>query len=77
LVKFRITAAGTRFRHASRAGPGVCVHPTAAEKLLKDVKDGIGDIDTCAPESIIPARNGALFGVCLAIAVLTDREPAD
>jgi hypothetical protein len=71
-VKFWITAAGTCFRHASRPEPGAWAHPTAAEKLLNDTKDGMGDVETCAKESIMAARNGALPGLCREIAELTD-----
>jgi hypothetical protein len=76
-VKFRITEAGIFLRQARRAGPAACVHPTAAAKPLKDVKDGVGFVDGWAPDNIIPARKGALVGVCLPRAKLTESAPAD
>lgn len=76
-MKFRIVAAGTCFKQASRPGPGACVHPTAVEKLLNEVKEGMGTIDTCAPDNIMPARNGAFPEVWREMAELTDSDPAD
>jgi hypothetical protein len=40
--------------------------------LLNDTKDGMGDVETCAKESIMAAWNGALPGLCREIAELTD-----
>jgi hypothetical protein len=48
------------------------VHPTAVEKLLNEVKEGMGTIDTCAPDNIMPARNGAFPEVWREMAELTD-----
>jgi hypothetical protein len=53
------------------------VHPTADAKVLNDVKDGVGGVDSCNAESIIPARKGAVLGECLEIAAATDSDPAD
>jgi hypothetical protein len=64
-VKFRIVDAGTCLRHANRAAPGDCVHPTPEAMALKLVKDGVGDVDSTAPDSIIAPRKGAVPGACL------------
>lgn len=52
--------AGIFLKHASRAIPGSCVQLNVIETLLKLEKDGVGEADTAAPESIIPERKGAL-----------------
>lgn len=75
-VKSRMTAAGTAFRHASRAAPGDCVQFSASANASNELKEGVGIMDTAAPESMMPARNGA-FSEWRDIASLTDWAPAD
>ena len=70
-----ITSAGTAFRQASLAAPGACVQFTALAIASKVEKLGIGDTETAAPDSMIPARNG-VFVECLWIACATDSAPA-
>lgn len=76
-TKVRITAAGTSLRHVNRAAPGVWEHPTAEAKSLNEAKEGVGTVDSCAADNIIPPRKGEELGECLEIAAATDSEPAD
>lgn len=57
-MKFRIIVAGTVFKQLILAGPGVWEHPTAAAKASKEDKEGLGEEEVGAPESMTPARKG-------------------
>jgi hypothetical protein len=76
-VKVRIVDAGTCLRHARRSTPGDCLHPTADAMALKFAKDGVGDVDSTVPDSIIAAWKGAVPAGCLTYAAATDVAPAD
>ena len=70
--------AETLRRHCSRDAPGLSVHPTAVANALKFAKLGLGEVETCASESMMPARNGADSDEFRrAIASETDPDPAD
>lgn len=68
--------AGTCFKQLSLEIPGVWEHPTAVAKASNEEKEGVGDEEVGAPESIMPARNGVM-GRSLTIASPTDSAPAD
>jgi hypothetical protein len=75
-VKFRMVAAGTCFKHTSLDGPAACGHPTATANASKEVKEGIGDAEVGAPDSITPARNRVLTR-SRTMASPTESAPAD
>ena len=52
--------AETLRRHCSRSEPGGCLHPIAVANASKFENLGSGDLETSAPDSIMPARNGGV-----------------
>ena len=65
-------------RQCSRGGPGGCVHPIAVANTSKFEKLSMGNIETFAPDNIIPARKGGVqVEFRRAMASETDLDPAD
>ena len=77
-VYARMVDAETLRRHCSRDRPGSWVHPTAVANALNFRKLSSGRVESCADESMMPARNGADSDESRrVIASETDLDPAD